>query len=133
MVQADQVDQPRAELTRVDTTNGRSSLEELVGWLHGHDQDLNRLLVERADEYGSGDLEIMAAAMNRLLPENGLDPEARWVVAREMAIAFYLMGKVGRMFSAYERGQVPGTDSWRDVEGYAKIALKLRETGTWTS
>lgn len=97
-------------------------------WLHDHDQELNRLLVSKAAEYGAGDLDIMAAAMELLLPADTAD---RRSMAREMALAFYLLGKVGRMFSAYQRGVQPSLDSWRDAEAYAKMGIKVRETGVW--
>lgn len=127
-------DEPGTDLQTVSTV-GDDRAEQvrvlLQEWLQAHDAFLNELLIRRAAEYGSGDLEVMASAMELVAPQNGLDLEARRAFCREMSLAFYLLGKVGRMFSAYQHGRVPSTDQWRDAEAYAKMAQKVRDTGLW--
>jgi hypothetical protein len=86
---------------------------------------------EKAMEYGSHDLEIMAVAMEGLLPEGQLDPQSRHAVGIEMAIAFYLMGKAARMFGAFKKGTAPGNDSWRDGSIYSMMARYVRTNGRW--
>lgn len=136
MATTDQVDRPNgqaptAQLDRISPNE--HPLAALMTWLSEHDEAVNNLLLSRAHEYGSGDLEIMAAAMDRMFPSGIVtDPGHRAIVAKEMVCAFYALGKIGRMWSAYEAGQVPSTDNWFDIEGYAKMAQKIRETGTWT-
>ncbi len=72
-------------------------------------------------EYGSRDLEIMGAAM-----VGGADKPVgpRGV---EYALAFYLLGKVARMF-----GDRPASDdTLRDICTYAMMLRRVRETGRW--
>jgi len=85
----------------------------------------------KAMEYGSHDLEIMAVSMEALLPAGELDPQSRHATAIEMSIAFYLMGKVARMFGAFKKGTTPGDDSWRDGLIYSLMGRYVRQNGRW--
>lgn len=85
----------------------------------------------KAMEYGSKDLDIMGTAMEALLPDGQLDPQTRRAAGIEMAIAFYLMGKAARMFGAFQKGQTPGDDSWRDGSIYSLMARYVRANGRW--
>jgi hypothetical protein len=49
----------------------------------------------------------------------------------ELAVAFYTLGKIARIFSGYQMGLVPDDDSWFDLHFYSMMALKIRETGRW--
>lgn len=74
----------------------------------------------KATEYGSADLEIMGEAMRQLVQDEDADGE-------EMAIAFYLLGKVARMFGAYAKGQEPSDDTLHDLTVYSMMARWGRE------
>jgi hypothetical protein len=95
-------------------------------WLEGHDHETTEAIIPKAVAYGSADLEIMGEAMLTLMPQ------LRGKVAgAELGIAFYALGKVARLFGAYAQGAEPHIDSWYDMEVYAKMAQKVRETGEW--
>lgn len=92
-------------------------------------------------EYGSIDLKIMGGAMLQLLgPEawdrvvdladdaNGYDQETH---GQLMAIAFYELGKVARLWGALVDGRVPSTDTLADIRVYAHMANTIIETGEW--
>lgn len=93
--------------------------------------DLDHAL-EKAEEYGSADLEIMGKAMEALFPgADRLDPESLRRAGLEMAIAFYQLGKSARLFGAYARGTLPRDDTWHDATVYPMMARRVRETGMW--
>lgn len=89
-------------------------------------------VVPKAIEYGSGDLKLMGYAMKQLLNS----PRARahdWTEpeSMEIAIAFYILGKIARMLSAYERGAMPADDQPHDIGVYTRMVQVLRRTGEW--
>lgn len=88
---------------------------------------------EKAQEYGSADLGIMAAAMASLLPDGELSRAERTAAGLEMAISFYELGKAARLFGAWSKGTAPGDDSWRDGGIYSYMARFVREHGRWIS
>ncbi len=74
---------------------------------HGYDT--------KAREYGSVDLEIIGEAMKKLNVRSGeIDPQ-------ELGIAFYLQGKVARLFGAYAEGREPSDDTLHDIVVYAMM------------
>lgn len=86
-------------------------------------------VVPKALEYGAADLKIMGAAMQCL-------GRMRWdgmteVEGMELACAFYALGKVARMFGAFERGELPSIDQAHDLGVYCRMIQKIRETGEW--
>jgi hypothetical protein len=95
-------------------------------WFHEHiDKVINRT-VPKAVEYGSHDLVVMGEQMF------GLFPKLRGVISpEELAIAFYLLGKVSRIFGALEAGRRPSDDSWFDTEVYAQMVQYVRDNGRW--
>lgn len=106
----------------------------LVGWWRQASQQDFELAGAKADEYGSIDLEIMGEAMLRTLPRDvfdAMDIPTRQHVGQQMAIGFYLLGKVGRMLSACQRGQAPSLDTWRDAGIYAMMGRRVNQTGRW--
>lgn len=89
-------------------------------------------VVPKAVEYGSADLKIMGEALISLHPNvDGMSPDERITVGQEMAIAFYLLGKVSRLFGAYERGGRPSDDTWHDVSVYSMMGRRVRHEGGW--
>lgn len=108
-------------------TEQQVRVKALQEWLEGfHERSLDET-IRKAVEYGGADLDIMAKAMLCLVPEEYREQ----TLGVEMAIAFYALGKVARLFGAYERGQRPSEDTWFDLSVYARMGLKVREQGRW--
>lgn len=105
--------------------HGMPFLPELVEWMEKHHQTIRALADSKAHAYGSTDLLVMARGMQAIQPN--LD-EAR---ALEAAIAFYAIGKLGRILSAFGEGKPSPEDSWLDLETYALMAQKVMESGSW--
>lgn len=101
-------------------------------WMRKTFEDDLRRCKAKALEYGSADLAIMGKAMEALLPQgDGLDRESRERAGLEMAIGFYLMGKAGRLFGAWNKAREPGEDTWHDATIYSLMARYVRENGSW--
>jgi hypothetical protein len=94
---------------------------------------LTALLVERASEYGQASLDVTAAGIGALIdpPAHLTTDFERRVYLLEAAIAFHALSKVGRLFAAYKRGQIPSNDTWDDLTAYPAMATKIRSTGLW--
>lgn len=107
------------------TLHGTPFLPDLVAWMEKHHQNLRVMADAKADAYGATDLLVMARGMQAIQPN--LD-EAQ---ALEAAIAFYALGKLGRVLSAFGEGKPSPEDSWLDLETYALMAQKVMETGSW--
>lgn len=101
--------------------------QELTDWwmtLAQHEVDQ---VIPKAIEYGASDLDVMASAMVLLLPKDRRDRR----IGLEMAVAFYALGKVARLFGAFEEGKLPSDDTWHDLGVYCRMAQRIRETGAW--
>lgn len=85
------------------------------------------VLVPRSVEYGAKDLELMGEGLHMML-SGSLHPD---VPKEEVAIAFYVLGKIARIIGAYEEGHVPKDDSWDDLAIYSRMAKYVREHGRW--
>lgn len=85
---------------------------------------------EKAREYGHVDLDVVGNALLQSIGADKfahLDPaESAWV-AREIGIAFYLLGKVARMCGAYADGRIPSNDTWHDTTVYSMMGRLNRE------
>lgn len=102
-------------------------VRELEQWLHDLEDRIGPETLRKAVQYGSADLEVMGAAMVLLLPADSRDHR----LGLQMAIGFYCLGKVARLFGAFEQGHSPTADDWFDLHVYAKMGLKAMETGRW--
>lgn len=100
-------------------------LPELVEWIEKHHDNIRIMADRKAHAYGATDLLVMAKGMQAIQPN--LTPER----ALEAAIAFYALGKLGRVLSAFGEGKPSPEDSWLDLETYALMAQKVLETGSW--
>jgi len=80
-------------------------------------------------EYGSIDLEMMGMG----LLEASSIPVSEHDVQRgmEMALIFYLQGKVARCISAMSAGKMPSDDTLRDLRVYALMLGHVRAFGHW--
>jgi hypothetical protein len=110
-------------------------LPELQQWLKAHDDHLYKEMIRKAVEYGASDFKVMGQALAGMIDGEVAEGEDRVMVMNHrgqlMAVAFYMLGKIARMTSAFERGELPGIDSAMDIEQYAKIYQKIAETGRW--
>ena len=80
-------------------------------------------------EYGSIDLEMMGMG---LLEASSIPVDEHDVQrGMEMALIFYLQGKVARCISAMSAGKMPSGDTLRDLRVYAIMLGHVREFGHW--
>lgn len=90
------------------------------------------MLVAKSLDYGSADLDVMAAGVGAVIEAPpGMPDHERRIYLIEAAIAFHMLSKVGRLFSAYKGGKIPSNDTWDDLTCYAAMAAKVRTTGFW--
>lgn len=102
-----------------------SDIDNLRRWMvQTLDQALPEIL-RKADEYGSGDLEMMGSRLQRMLRLPAPS------VGQQASAAFYADGKVARIMAALEEGREPSADCWFDLMVYGMIGLKLHQTGQW--
>lgn len=110
-----------------------AQVEEIKGWWIRLAESDAATTAPKAVEYGASDLAIMGKAMEGLFPNLSANPDAaeREAIGLEMATAFYALGKVARLFGAYQQGRLPGEDSWFDLTVYSLMARRIRQTGRW--
>lgn len=101
------------------------ALVELQEWLVRKLDGTLPEVLRKADEYGSGDLEMMGDRLFRMLRLPGQ------TVGQQASAAFYADGKVARIMAALEEGREPSADCWFDLFVYGLIGLKIHETGRW--
>jgi hypothetical protein len=99
-------------------------LDEFAEWWIATSEEALDTMMPKVREYGSTDLQIVGEAMMKMMPQ--LEGK---VTPAELGIAFYLLGKVGRVIGGYVDGHAPSDDTWYDIEVYAKMARRTRETG----
>lgn len=101
-------------------------------WVKTAQSDAERT-VPKAVEYGAVDFDLMGMYMVALVRDKfeGADDAELMAVGREMAVAFYLIGKMGRMVGAYQQGVMPSDDTIFDTGIYAMMMRRIRETGRW--
>lgn len=108
--------------------------DEFVSWWRTVTENDLAATLPKIGEYGAADLKIMGEAMVSMHPNlQAMDERERGEVGIEMAIAFYLLGKVSRLFGAYQSGGRPSDDTWHDTSVYAMMGRRVRETGGWPS
>lgn len=107
------------------------AIEEMTSWWAGlAAQDAERT-VPKALAYGAHDLDVMAWAIDPMLPTiEGETPELRHRRGLETAVWFYVLGKVARIQAATLAG-ANSDDHWFDAGVYVLMARRIRETGRW--
>lgn len=119
----------------VDITNGDPVLvptpeaveaDLRAWWETNSDHDLEST-IPKAIEYGSESMIEYGRTLARVAGRKVSEAEAL-----EWAIFAYIVGKVGRWTAAVQRGEKVSEDTLKDIEIYAKMARKVRQTGTWT-
>lgn len=108
-----------------------ATVAEITAWWVKTAQSDADTTAPKAAEYGAADLAIMGTAMESLFPGITDEPHERARIGLEMAVAFYTLGKVARLYGAYQQGRLPGDDSWFDLTVYSLMARRIRETGRW--
>lgn len=89
--------------------------------------------IPKAIEYGSADFDLMGQFMVALIGDklNGATDDEKLRVGREMAVTFYLIGKLGRMVGAFATGVLPSDDTLFDTTIYSMMLRRIRQTGHW--
>jgi hypothetical protein len=96
--------------------------DELIAWWTETAASDAGAAAAKAEEYGAVDLVIMGTVLESMLPESEVD-------GQELAIAFYLLGKIARALSAYQRGETPSDDTYHDITVYSMMARRIRANG----
>lgn len=96
---------------------------KLHQWWVNQAQDELLAMAPKVKEYSAHDLEVMGKAMEALGVPKGSGVEA--------AIAFYALGKIARIVGALGEGAEPSEDSWHDLAVYSRMALRVRDCGSW--
>lgn len=113
------------DISQFDAEQTERAIHLAEWWMTNAVQEM-LTLVPKAIEYGSADLRVMGDAMLVLMPQlQGV------VDGQELAIAFYQLGKVARLFGGYAQGHSPSDDTWYDQRIYAAMAAHVREFGKW--
>lgn len=93
-------------------------------------EDEIRRTIPKAAEYGQQSLVDLGAVLHR---HSGQDPKTTPDAdLMEEAIWFYLNGKIQRWNDAAHNGRAVSEDTIFDIIIYARMALTIRQTGTWT-
>jgi hypothetical protein len=120
---------PAVPASPLDVARGTAapSASPIEVWMRAQfEQDLKDMMA-KMDEYGTSDLEVMGTAMARMLPRGGnADPAT---AGAELALSHYALGKASRLFSAWEKGNMPGGDTWKDLQTYSAMARYVRSQG----
>ena len=101
----------------------------LAAWYDKNNRADMQMAIDKRRDYGSADLELMAAAMKILAAAPAWEPDERQAI--EMALGFYQLGKVARKFGAWAQGKDPNIDSDVDLGVYSMMARRVREEGQW--
>jgi|SRR5215831_10391365 len=97
-------------------------------WQQQSDKEIEGLL-PKAQRYGALDLEAIGFVLGTM---TGTEPQEQTKQFRqEIACYFYLLGKIGRMASAYSIGELPEVDTLLDAGIYARMMQRIREVGKW--
>lgn len=110
-----------------------NQLNDITGWWVKVAMADIETIGPKAIEYGAVDFDIMGQFMVALVNDKlaGASSEEKAKIGREMAVTFYLLGKLGRMVGAYATGVMPSDDTLFDTTIYSMMLRRIRETGTW--
>jgi hypothetical protein len=101
---------------------------ELQAWAMGKINADIESIIPKAMEYGAIDLEMMGVGLVEQTKVPWTNPLQAGL---EMAIVFYLQGKVARCISAISAGHLPTDDTLKDIRVYAMMLAHVREFGYW--
>lgn len=108
-------------------------MDEILAWWKQESAEDAEQCLAKLIEYGSSDFDIMAQTMLAVGGAiwSGVPDAERMRVGREMAICFYLQGKIARAFGAFEKGRMPSDDTLDDITRYGMMLKRVRQTGVW--
>jgi hypothetical protein len=111
----------------------QARVQEITAWWYDHAANVIDRTAPKAAEYGAADLDLMGKNMEVVFSTQlrGTDRDFAEQFGRYAACAFYLQGKIARIFGALERGVLPNPDSEFDTEVYAVMLTRIREFGRW--
>lgn len=112
-----------AEPTSSELADRERTLSEW--WLKTATEEVRRT-VPKSVQYGSYDLHLIGKVLGAVIGRKLTSAEAE-----ELGVAFYALGKIARIMSAYRDGHSPQDDDWFDLGVYARMAQRIREVGTW--
>lgn len=82
-------------------------------------------------EYGSVDIEMMGIGLLEASAIPIVSGTEMHRMGMEMALIFYLQGKVSRCVSAIAAGHMPSDDTLKDIRVYALMLAHVRQFGHW--
>lgn len=113
-------------MDEVEPTLQLTPVEELAGWWRDRAEEEIERTVPKAIEYGDTDLretgQWLAAISGRELSDQD---------AAEWGVWMYVIGKLGRVTCAMERGELPSDDTLFDLGIYVRMAQRIRHSGNW--
>lgn len=105
-----------------------SAQDDLRAWWMAEAESQLEMLLPKVGEYSAYDLELIGRVMADTLGWRGPYSTA---ALTEIGIAFYQLGKIGRIVGAIREGRLPSRDSWLDSAVYSTMALRTRDAGAW--
>jgi hypothetical protein len=108
-------------------------LNDLLKWAESVAREDLIAVKRQITEYGSIDLEMMGLGLLDMSkvhprPDSG---ETDVQLGLELALVFYLQGKIARAVSAIAAGQRPSADTRRDIRVYAIMWEHVCQFGDW--
>lgn len=88
-------------------------------------------LLSKISEYGAADLDVIGEALIATTPFKDTPPDRRRKIGHELALSFYALGKIGRLFGAYAQGRLPSDDTIHDLTVYSMMLRRVRAEGGW--
>lgn len=104
----------------------RPAAERLTDWWMTQALREAEAVVPKAVEYGANSMIEVGRSMARLAKREVSDEEAI-----ELAVMFYVAGKLGRWIDAAAEGNRPSDDTIYDIGIYIKMAQRNRDVGSW--
>lgn len=107
--------------------------QELADWWRTVNDLMIETVVPKAIEYGATDLRDLGVQVLEMSGREPLTWESDDLTryATEIGIAFYALGKLGRIVSAIKEKRTPSYDTWLDLAIYATMALRVHAKGSW--
>lgn len=104
--------------------------DEMRSWAMSRVADDFDSVKRQIIEYAAIDLEMMGMG---LLEQSGIEvkDEDRDRAGIEMALIFYLQGKIARCVSSISAGRLPDDDTYKDMRVYSLMLAHAREFGHW--
>lgn len=105
--------------------------QELADWWEERAQVEIGATVPKSVEYGAYDLELAGRVLADMIGwDEDVTPRTE-ALHVELGVYFYLLGKVGRLTSAFRDSRLPSDDTWFDAGVYARMAQRARSHGGW--